>query len=63
MMIGRRIHIPEGLDRDGIEHYRELVQEVLEQKTACAEQWAKTGVFLEGQQVLLPQPGSFRRAA
>jgi lysophospholipid acyltransferase (LPLAT)-like uncharacterized protein len=63
MMIGRRIHIPEGLDRDGIEHYRELVQDVLEQKTVCAEHWAKTGAFLEGQQVLLPEPGSRPRAA
>ena len=63
MMIGRRIHIPEGLDRDGIEHYREFVQDVLEQKTVCAEHWAKTGAFLEGQQVLLPEPGSRRRAA
>ena len=63
MMIGRRIHIPEGLDRDGIEHYREFVQDVLEQKTVCAEHWAKTGAFLEGQQVLLPEPGSRPRAA
>ena len=63
MMIGNRIHIPAGLDRDGIEHYRQMVQEVLEQKTQCAEHWAKTGVFLQGQQVLQAQPASFRRAA
>ena len=63
MMIGRRIHIPKDLDRDGIIYYQQLVQDCLEQKTKCAEHWARTGAIIEGQQVLLPEPGSYRRAA
>ena len=47
MMIGNRIHIPAGLDRDGIEHYRQMVQEVLEQKHSVPSIGQRQGGFLK----------------
>lgn len=38
--IGRPIHIPPALDRDGLEHYRRIVEEALLAATAKAEAWA-----------------------
>ena len=53
----RPIHVPAGLDRTGLEHYREQVEELLERLTAEAEQWAESGTRRVGQQRL------FRAAA
>jgi hypothetical protein len=37
------LQIPRGLDRDGIEHYRKHVEELLNRLTAEAEAWAESG--------------------
>ena len=37
------LHIPARLDRQGIEHYRQVVERLLNQLSVCAEQWAISG--------------------
>jgi lysophospholipid acyltransferase (LPLAT)-like uncharacterized protein len=41
--LGRAIHVPKKLGRDGVEDYRQIVQASMTQMTAEAEQWATTG--------------------
>jgi len=43
------IHVPPNLDRDGIEHYRQRVEEVLNRLTLEAEAWAESGTRKIGQ--------------
>ncbi len=43
------IHVPPGLDRDGIEHYRKKVENLLNSLTTAAEDWAASGRPMEGQ--------------
>ncbi|NLE37715.1 MAG: lysophospholipid acyltransferase family protein [Pirellulaceae bacterium] len=43
------IHVPPDLDRDGIEHYRQRVEEVLNRLTLEAEAWAESGARMPGQ--------------
>lgn len=43
------LQIPPGLDRGGIEHYRQGVQRLLNQLTELAEQWAASGRRMEGE--------------
>lgn len=38
---GAPIVIPDGLDRDGLEHYRRIVEQRLLEATEAAEQWAE----------------------
>lgn len=37
------LHVPPGLDRDGLEHYRQLAEEQLARATASAERLASSG--------------------
>jgi lysophospholipid acyltransferase (LPLAT)-like uncharacterized protein len=39
-VIGPAVHVPPGLDRDGLEHYRRLVEDTCLSATADAERWA-----------------------
>ena len=43
-----RIQIPTNLDREGLEHYRQQTEAVLNQLTTAAEDWAATGAQREG---------------
>lgn len=42
-IVGPQLPLPEDLDRDGIEHYRQQVERLLNRLTAEAEQWAESG--------------------
>ena len=53
---GPRMPIPPKLDRDGIEHYRRQVQDVLNYITADAEQWAASGTHKANQRLLIRRP-------
>lgn len=59
------IQIPPGLDRDGIEHHRQLVERLLTELTAEAESWAAGGRSYENQIPLRREgtPIYVRRAA
>ncbi|MCA9212302.1 MAG: lysophospholipid acyltransferase family protein [Planctomycetales bacterium] len=54
-IIGPRMQIPANLDRDGVEHYRVQVEDVLNQLTDAAESWAESDTRL-------PQQVSVERA-
>ncbi|MEC7566581.1 MAG: lysophospholipid acyltransferase family protein [Planctomycetota bacterium] len=56
MMIGRRIQIPEGLGRDEIEQQRLKVEQILQTRTLCAEQWAASGSRMIDEQPLRKEP-------
>ncbi len=47
---GPKTQIPPGLDREGVEHYRQRVERTLNSLTTFAEQWAASGGRVEGQQ-------------
>ncbi|MCA9161838.1 MAG: lysophospholipid acyltransferase family protein [Planctomycetales bacterium] len=57
------MHIPSDLDRDGIEHYRQQVERLLNFLTDEAEQWAESGARREGEVSLRRQPAARRAAA
>jgi lysophospholipid acyltransferase (LPLAT)-like uncharacterized protein len=42
-VIGPELHIPDNLDRGGIEHYRQQVERLLNRLTSEAETWAESG--------------------
>jgi hypothetical protein len=42
-VIGPTLHVPRGLDRAALEHYRRLLEERLLEATAAAERWAAGG--------------------
>ena len=48
-VIGPEIHVPKRLDRDGLEHFRKRVEELLNHVTGEAERWAEARVRKEGQ--------------
>ncbi|MFT5527053.1 MAG: lysophospholipid acyltransferase (LPLAT)-like uncharacterized protein [Pirellulaceae bacterium] len=50
------IQIPAKLDRDGIEHYRQQVEQTLLLLSDTAEDWAEGGYRMENEQPLLRQP-------
>lgn len=58
---GPRMPIPPRLDRDGLEHYRRQVQDVINCITTEAEEWAADGTRREGQRNLVRQPPRIRR--
>ncbi len=43
-IIGPQMHIPQGLDRDGLEHYRLEAERMLNRLTFEAEAWAESGL-------------------
>ncbi|MCA9176616.1 MAG: lysophospholipid acyltransferase family protein [Planctomycetales bacterium] len=50
------LHVPPELNRDGIEHHRQLVENSLNQLTQSAEHWARTGMRMENEQPTRRQP-------
>jgi lysophospholipid acyltransferase (LPLAT)-like uncharacterized protein len=54
-VLGPAIRVPPRLTRDGLEHYRRLVEEQLLLATDAAERWAKGGVH--------PKQGELRKKA
>jgi lysophospholipid acyltransferase (LPLAT)-like uncharacterized protein len=43
-VVGPAIRVPAGLDRDGLEWYRRLVEERCREATAAADRWAASGI-------------------
>jgi hypothetical protein len=54
------LHIPPNLDREGIEHYRQKVERLLNRLTLEAETWAESGTRRQGQQPLVRAPAPLR---
>lgn len=52
------IHVPPNLDRDGLEHYRLRVEQLLNRLTTEAESWAASGRRKRIQHRLRRQPGA-----
>jgi hypothetical protein len=50
------IHVPPGLDREGIEHYREKIERLLNRLTQEAEAWADSDTRKIGQRPLERRP-------
>ncbi len=62
-VIGPAVEIPHQLDRDGIEHHRLQVEQLMNQLTREAETWAEAGTRKKGEMPLLrqkPAPEMFR---
>ena len=55
------IHIPKDLKQDGLEYYAELVEKALLESTLEAEEWARTGIFREGEMELNHTPRRVRK--
>jgi lysophospholipid acyltransferase (LPLAT)-like uncharacterized protein len=62
-VLGPRMYLPPNLDRDGIEHYRQLVERMMHHLTAEAEAWAESGSYKAGEFPMRRRPlaGRFRR--
>jgi hypothetical protein len=43
-VVSPEIHVPSDLDRDGIERYRQSVEQLLNRLTLEAEAWAESGI-------------------
>jgi lysophospholipid acyltransferase (LPLAT)-like uncharacterized protein len=50
------IFVPPDLDRDGLEHFRRRMEDLLNQITSQAEDWAASGRPMRGEQVPVPTP-------
>lgn len=57
-VVSPAIHVPADLDRDGLEHYRQRMETLLNQMTTEAEQWAESGARYAEQRPLFMQPAS-----
>jgi hypothetical protein len=55
-VISRAIHVPAGLDRDGIERHRVGIERLLVRLSDDAEAWARTGRSREGDSVVRAEP-------
>lgn len=55
-VISRAIHIPPGLDRDGIERHRVGIERLLVRLSDDAEAWARSGRSREGDRVVRAEP-------
>ena len=62
-VVSPEIHLPRQLDREGIEHYRRRVEELLNRLTIEAETWAEAGTPKVNEVALRrePSPHRFRR--
>jgi len=58
MIFSDHVHVPPELDRDGLEHYRQKVEELLDRLTLEAEAWAASGTRKVGQCRLRRQPAA-----
>ena len=54
------VHVPPDLDRDGIEHYRQRVERLLNRLTLEAEAWAEAGTRKIEQTTVFRQPAAAR---
>lgn len=50
-IIGPALQMPATLDREGVEHYRRELEQMLNRLTELAERWAETGGRLEGETI------------
>lgn len=57
------IHVPPGLDRLGLEHYRVKIERLLNRLTEEAEQWAALGRRMQGQRLLYRSASPLRSKA
>lgn len=55
-IVAPEMHVPPDLPRDGIEHFRQHAETVLNETTAEAEAWAESGETRAGQVGILPGP-------
>jgi len=60
LVTGPRLHIPSDLDREGLEHYRQRTEDVLNRLTLEAEAWAKAGSRKINQRSMRPQAAPAR---
>jgi lysophospholipid acyltransferase (LPLAT)-like uncharacterized protein len=65
IVVSPRLQIPSGLDREGVEQYRQHVEALLNNLTAQAETWAQSGTRLQQQMPIRREgiPIAKRRAA
>jgi lysophospholipid acyltransferase (LPLAT)-like uncharacterized protein len=56
VVVGPRVHVPSGLDREGLESYRLHVESLLNRLTDEAEAWAESGERRRGQFSCRSQP-------
>lgn len=59
-VVSPELHLPADLDRDGVEHYRQHVERMLNRLTREAEAWAGTGGRLQNERPL-SRAHAFRR--
>jgi lysophospholipid acyltransferase (LPLAT)-like uncharacterized protein len=62
-VVSRAIHVPPGLDRDGIEHHRAGVERILVRLSDDAEAWAMAGGARPGDHVVRREPSRVARWA
>ena len=60
-VIGPGIHVPPGLDREGLEHFRASIEQLLTRLTLEAEAWAASGSRKKGECRLKSEPASLLR--
>ena len=59
-VIGPEIFVPPNLDRDGVEHFRGKIEQLVNRLTEEAEQWAESGQRKPGQRRAAPAPARMR---
>jgi lysophospholipid acyltransferase (LPLAT)-like uncharacterized protein len=55
-IVAPEIHVPPDLDRDGLEHFRRSIEDLLNDLTQRAEAWAESGRRMAGQFHVFPCP-------
>jgi lysophospholipid acyltransferase (LPLAT)-like uncharacterized protein len=61
VMVSREIFVPPELDRDGLEQFRQDIEQLLNRLTTEAETWAASGARRPQQMPLERRPGPLRR--
>jgi lysophospholipid acyltransferase (LPLAT)-like uncharacterized protein len=62
-VIGPEVFVPPNLDRQGLEHFRQKIEQLLNRLTDEAEQWAESGLRKPGQCAMVPCPAPPRGKA
>ena len=60
-IVGPEIHVPENANRHELEHYRQGMENLLNDLTAESESWAESRERREGEFALRPSPRQLRR--